>query len=235
MKVSIITPLYNQAEYVSETIESALAQTYKDVEIIVVNDASTDNSADVLAKYEGRIKLVHNASNRGLPATRNVAIHWSTGDLILPLDSDDKIDPDYLEKTVPLMTDGVGIVSTYMWFEPVEECRQKGHAWAQAGLPGSPWHIFAPTKEQILNGNSLPVCSLIRRQALMEAGMYNEEFVDGAEDWGLWAGIISKGWQVRVLPEYLFHYRVHSKSMCRSAQMAPFSVRKAQLWAKYGQ
>lgn len=234
MKVSIITPLYNQAEYVAETIESALAQTYKDVEIIVVNDASTDGSLDVANRYADRIKIVSNPVNRGLPATRNVAIAHSTGDLILPLDSDDKIDPDYLEKTVPLMTEGVGIVSTWMWFEPVPEAAAKGHGWSQAGAPGSPWHIFVPTKQQILTGNCLPVCSLIRKTALDEVGGYDETFTGGAEDWGLWAALISKGWRVALLPEYLFHYRVHSKSMCRSSEMVPFHVRKAQLEAKYG-
>lgn len=234
MRVSIITPLYNQSEYVAETIESALAQTYKDVEIIVINDASTDNSLEIVSRYADRVKILNNPVNRGLPATRNIAIANSTGDLILPLDSDDKIDPDYLEKTVPLMTDGVAVVATYMWNEPVAEARDKGHSWCQIGHPGSGWPIYAPTKEQILFGNSIPVCSLIRKEALLEVGGYDETFIYGAEDWGLWCGIVSSGkWQVKVLPEYLFHYRVHSTSMCRNVNMCSIEARREQLRVKY--
>ena len=234
MRVSIITPLYNQEEYIAETIESALAQTYKDVEIIVVNDASTDGSLAVAQKYADRVKIVSNPVNRGLPATRNIAISHATGDLILPLDSDDKIDPQYLEKTVALMTDGVGVVATWMWVEPVADMLSKGHSRAALGAPGSGWPIYAPTKQQILHGNSIPVCSLIRRKALEETGGYDETFYDGAEDWGLWCGIVSLGtWSIRVLPEYLFHYRVHAKSMCRSVNMCSITARREQLRKKY--
>lgn len=234
MKVSIIIPLYNQEEYVAETIESALAQTYKSFEVIVVNDASTDGSLKIAEQYADRVRIVYNSVNLGLPATRNVAVRHSTGDLILPLDSDDKIDPQYLEKTVPLMAEGVGVVGTWMWVEPVEAARAQGHSWHQTGAVGSGWPIYAPTKEQILFGNSIPVCSLVRKEAFLEAGGYDETFINGAEDWGLWCGIISLGkWQVKILPEYLFHYRVHAKSMCRSANMCSIDARRNQLRAKY--
>ena len=93
--ISIITPLYNQGHFLPETLESALAQTYTDFEIVIVNDASTDNSLEVAmkyaAQYPNKIRVVCNPVNLGLAATRNVGIAHSVGEFILPLDSDDKI------------------------------------------------------------------------------------------------------------------------------------------------
>lgn len=235
MKVSIIIPLYNLMHYVSETLNSAMNQVlgndpYPNTEIIVINDASTDDSWAVVEEYmkrDSRIKGINLTENVGLPAARNIAIAASTGDLILPLDADDKIDSHYLEKTVPKMTDGVGIVTTYMEIF--------GYWPELTGHPGSGYPIFYPTKEQILNGNCLPVCSLIRKQAIADVGGYPEVMKNGSEDWALWAAIICKtNWQVEVVKEYLFHYRTRPGSMSRQATMAPFEESRARIRAMYG-
>lgn len=232
-KVSVIIPLYNQAEFVSETIESILNQTYKNYEIVVVNDASTDNSLEVVSKYAQHIKaIITHPVNRGLPATRNTAIKNSTGELILPLDSDDKIDPTHLEKTTAAMVDGVGLVSTWLHIEPTQEMREQNHWPHHSGHPGSGYPIFPPTREQILNGNCLCVCSMFRRRVWEEVGGYPEEMNRGSEDWAFWAKIVcNTNWKVAVVPEHLFHYRVHPKSMCRSVHMAPFQESLARIRA----
>jgi glycosyltransferase involved in cell wall biosynthesis len=216
--------------FVAETLNSAMNQTYPDVEIIVVNDASTDGSWDVVVEYmkrDARITGINLTENVGLPAARNIGIAKSTGELILPLDADDWVDKQYLEKTVPKMTEGVGIVTAYM---------EAFGMWPHfTGEPGSCYPIFYPSKEQILNGNCLPVCSLIRKQAIIDAGGYPEDFRSGSEDWALWAAIICKtNWRVEVVPEYLFHYRTRPGSMSRQATMAPFEESKARIRAKYG-
>jgi len=217
-KVSIIVPLHNLAEFVPETIESALEQTYKDIEVIVVDDCSTDNSVQVvksMLRHDNRIRLIELIPNVGLPAARNAGIAASSGEFILPLDADDKIDAKYLEKTLPLMTEGVGVVSTWMAIF--------GHRPEMTGHPGSGYPIIRATREQILNGNCMPVCSLIRRQTLDDVGGYPEEMRAGSEDWCLWAFIICQAkWRVQVLPEYLFYYRTRPGSMSRQATMAPF-------------
>lgn len=236
MKVSIITPLYNQAQFIAETIESALSQTYQNTEIIICNDASTDNSLVVASeyrdKYPDKIKIVGHEVNRGLPASRNTAIRASNGDLILPLDSDDRIVPKYLESTVPWMADAtVGLVSTYMRICPTwDMIAHGGHSEQDTGHPGSGYHIHAPNDREILEGNCLPVCSLIRRKTLEEMGLYPEQFVRGSEDWALWAKIVTtRRWKVAIVPQYLFLYRVHKDSMCRSTVMAPFEVSKRMI------
>jgi glycosyltransferase involved in cell wall biosynthesis len=229
MTVSILVPLYNQASFVAETFDSILAQTYIDWEIICVNDASKDNSLEVAAKYadkHSQIRVMSNKVNRGLPATRNIALGHSVGDLILPLDSDDWIEPDYLEKTVARMMDGVGVVSTWIHIF--------GLGRESTGAPGSSYPIFVPTLEQITSGNTLAVCSLIRRETLLEVGGWPEDFTRGSEDWALWCSIVALNkWKIDVIPEYLFHYRVHKNSMCRSKTMAPFSETLARIQSIY--
>jgi glycosyltransferase involved in cell wall biosynthesis len=151
VKVSVLVPLYNQGKFVTETLESIFAQTYKDFEVVCVDDASTDDSLAVVTKFADRVRVFSNPTNRGLPATRNIALGHSVGDLILPLDSDDWIEPDYLEKTVARMTDGVGVVSTWIHIF--------GLGRESTGAPGSSYPIFVPTLEQITSGNTLAVCS----------------------------------------------------------------------------
>ncbi len=235
MSVSIIVPLFNLQEFVGETITSALNQTRPDVEVIVVNDASTDNSWSVVEEYmrkDSRVRGINLPVNRGLPAVRNIAIDLATYDYFLPLDADDWIDRTYVEKTLAKMTDGVGVVSTYM-----EVFGQWPH---MAGAPGSPYPIFYPTKEQILKGNCLPVCSLVRKQTALDVGCYPEVMTKGSEDWAMWAGIICKtNWRVEVVPEHLFHYRTRAASMSRggggpmTSTMAPFEVAQAKIRELY--
>ena len=226
MKVSILIPLYNQGKFVTETLESIFAQTYKDFEVVCVDDASTDDSLAVVTKFADRVRVFSNPTNRGLPATRNIALGHSVGDLILPLDSDDWIEPDYLEKTVARMMDGVGVVSTWIHIF--------GLGRESTGAPGSSYPIFVPTLEQITSGNTLAVCSLIRRETLLEVGGWPEDFTRGSEDWALWCSIVALNkWKIDVIPEYLFHYRVHKNSMCRSKTMAPFSETLARIQSIY--
>ena len=91
-KVSIIIPCYNQGMYVAEAIQSALDQTYNDIEIVCVNDASTDNSREVIRKFadeHNNIIFIDNPENIGVIASRNKAIDACSGEYILPLDADD--------------------------------------------------------------------------------------------------------------------------------------------------
>ena len=224
MKVSIIIPSYNQKKYVGEAVQSALDQSYPDKEIIIVDDCSTDGSYPFCQRYYGNANLIRHDRNQGLVATRNTALAAATGDLILPLDADDRLVPDYLEKTVPRMVEGVGVVSTWMIMVVSPEMYDAGHRDQFVGAPGSGWHIHTPTKEQILQDNCLPTCSLIRKETLTDIGGWPKQFLRGSEDWALWAKITTRGkWKIDVLPEYLFLYRVHKDSMSRSGadKMAP--------------
>jgi glycosyltransferase involved in cell wall biosynthesis len=99
MKVSIIIPIYNVEQYLRQCLDSAINQTYKNLEIICVDDCGSDNSVEIAQEY-AQIKIIKHAKNRGLSAARNTGFAAATGEYIYFLDSDDWIDLDYIEKMV---------------------------------------------------------------------------------------------------------------------------------------
>lgn len=103
MKISIITASYNYENYIKETVQSVLSQTYNDWEMIIVDDCSTDNSIDVIKSYnDDRIKLFVNEKNLGLKETLKRGIKEASSDWIVFLESDDVLAPDYLAKKVEI-------------------------------------------------------------------------------------------------------------------------------------
>lgn len=235
-QTNIVIPLYNQEAYIAECLRSVFAQTYTNFDVTVVNDGSTDYSEAVVREFiddwnvtertkngetenwnfGGRFKLL-SQSNAGVSKARNAGIAAGCGEFILPLDADDYLDPQYLEKTVPQMAHtAVGLVATDMRY---------------FGLLHS---LIAPTGltlEQEKTSNGLPVTTLIRRSAFEQTKGYSTLFIDiggskkapGYEDWEMWLSILEKGWKVAVVNEPLFHYRTKPVSMvtqCRDHHAA---------------
>ena len=102
MLVSVIVPVYNVSPYLREAIDSVINQTYKELEIIIVDDGSTDGSGAICEEYassDSRIKLIHQ-SNRGLSGARNTGLECATGDFVAFVDSDDSISPVFIETLV---------------------------------------------------------------------------------------------------------------------------------------
>ena len=102
MLVSVIIPVYNSAKYLCETLDSVLASGYRNIEVICVNDGSTDDSLSLLNSYverDSRVK-VYSQTNAGACVARNYAISHASGELILPIDSDDRISPTYISNAV---------------------------------------------------------------------------------------------------------------------------------------
>ena len=102
MLVSILIPLYNSEKHISETIKSALNQTYKNIEVIIVDDGSTDNSYTIAKRFNSNMVKVYQQKNRGACAARNLAFKNSTGDYIQYLDADDVLSPDKIEKQIKI-------------------------------------------------------------------------------------------------------------------------------------
>jgi cellulose synthase/poly-beta-1,6-N-acetylglucosamine synthase-like glycosyltransferase len=203
-QVTIVIPVYNYGRYVAQAIDSALAQTYRNVDIIVINDGSTDKTADVLKHYEGNgcMRIIHQ-ENAGVGRTRNRGAAMTDAEFLLFLDADDWIKPSYLERTVPHMADQrVGIVST----------DYENFGAGNSGLV----RTSSRTLEQQKHGNNIPITSLIRKKVFDEAGGYTTAFTDAFhnnhqlafEDWNLWIDILKRGWLCRGVNEPLFQYRM---------------------------
>lgn len=202
--VSVIIPCYNLGRYVEEAIDSVLAQTFRDVEIVVVNDGSTDpHTNQVLAGLRRPRTTVLETENRGLPAARNHAIAHAGGRYICALDADDRLHPEFLAKTVAVLERDptVAFASTWIQCFGTEEW-----IWRQE-------RCDFPT---LLAECVVLTASPVRRQALEAVGGYDSErYLYGSEDWDLWISLVERGFRGAIVPEVLFYYRQREGSMRR--------------------
>ena len=198
MTASILIPVYNQADTLEETLKSALAQTVP-CEIIVVNDGSTDNTRFILDEYADKVKVV-TQTNRGLPSARNTGIMNATGDYVLPLDSDDVLEPNCVERLLQVAKDtGADVVApSFRTFGLQEQ-----NVMLQ----------MRPTLDDFRQGNKVGYCALVRRSALLDVGGYSPRMVWGFEDYALWVNLLSRGKTLVTVPEYLWRYRTKEHSM----------------------
>lgn len=199
--VSVIIPCYNQGRYVDEAVDSVLAQTYRDFEIIVVNDGSTDPyTRDKLGGYNKPFTRVIHTPNQGLPTARNNGILNALGNYILPLDADDKIGTTYLSEAVAVLENRpeVGIVYCITKFFG----QKKGY-----------WRLPDYSLEAILLENMIPCSALFRKADWEKVGGYNPNMNRGNEDWDLWLSLIELGREVYRIPKPLFYYRFNARSM----------------------
>lgn len=200
MLVSAIIPVRNMAQTLGRAIASVQAQTYPVFEIVVADDLSNDGSASVAADYGLGVLRNPGAEPWGICGGRNAAFECSKGDLILPLDADDWIEPTYVEKTIQKMTDRVAIVSTEMIYHSEDE--RNGLV-----LPADPQTYASELKQ-----NNITVTSLVRRKAIEQAGPWDHD-LRGWEDWDMWLRILLLGWTHDVVREPLFHYRLNNSGM----------------------
>ena len=208
--VSVIVPCYNQGAVLAEAIDSALAQTYTHREVIVVNDGSTDGTAEVAAGYGERIRLITQA-NRGLSAARNTAIAHARGALIGLLDADDRWLPDKLDVQVPWFADQeVGIVhGGYRKFPP--SLPGAGEKRKQPGVRTGFHEILA------FNVIGAPVSAMFRRTAFEHVRGFDET-LRGIEDWDLWIRMAATS-AVVASPGVTAEYRLSLDSLSRQYEL----------------
>lgn len=221
--VSIITPCYNDGEYIEETIKSIRAQTYTNWEMIIIDDGSDDaNTLEVLEKiqHEKDIRLLRTQRLRPAGA-RNVGISVANGEYILPVDADDLIEPTYLERAVEIM----------------EANPQLGIVYCHADLFGEkngPWELPDYTLDAMLLDNVIFVTALFRRSDWELIGGFRTSMKHGMEDYDFWLSILELGKEAYQLPETLFHYRIKVSSRTTQFQQNAETV-KATYRAIYSQ
>lgn len=205
-RVSVIIPCFNQGQFVDEAVDSVLAQTYKDFEIIIVNDGSTDDETNhILAHYARNQTRVITTSNQGLSSARNNGIREAKGEYILPLDADDRIGPTYLEQAVRLLDANPELGIVYC----------KGQYF---GDRNSEWLLPDYSLEEMLLNNVIFCTAFFRKMDWEEVGGFDPAMIYGWEDYDFWLSLIERGRQVRRVPDILFYYRIRSDSMLRSRE-----------------
>ena len=213
-RVSVVIPAYNAAAFVRETIDSALAQTYRDLEIVVVNDGSTDDTPAILDGYGDRIRA-HHQPNAGLSAARNIGARLATGDWIAFLDADDLWLPKKIEMQIAAAGNACWSYTNRFNFGARGAVPERQSDVTQ--MDGG--DVFVPL---LMRGNFITVSSVMIDRALFEAsgGFYHQK--GGCEDWDLWLRISALGHPISYVAEPLVRYRFTATSMSANHRaMAP--------------
>jgi glycosyltransferase involved in cell wall biosynthesis len=225
-RISVIIPCYNQGRFLGEALDSVVGQTYASVEAIVVDDGSTDNTAEVAARYRDRVRYVRK-ENAGLPAARNTGILAAEGEFVLFLDSDDFLRLNLLERYMEAICVYPTTAVFYGSHEDVDvEGRVIRRHTAQP-LEADPFHT-------LLTGNRFPPNALlVRRTAFANAGLFDVA-LRSCEDWDMWIRLAASGCRFEAVPDAVAAYRNYPGSMSRNADRMWLTglavLRKHQDW-----
>ena len=176
--ISIIVPCYNQAQYLDESLQSVLNQTYQNWECIIVNDGSPDNTEEIALQWtnkDPRFRYLHQ-ENSGVSAARNNGINNSKGEWILPLDGDDRIDENYLR------------LASYKFSEIPHIIYCKGKKF---GITTGNLYQTDFEGANILIENSIFCSAFFQKKLWEKVGGYDENMINGYEDWEFWIRLYS--------------------------------------------
>jgi glycosyltransferase involved in cell wall biosynthesis len=209
--VSVVIPYYRLERYVWETIASAAAQTHPAVEIVIVNDGSLRDEDEVVyglaEEFEARIVT---QVNSGLGAARNFGISQSRGQYVLPLDADDTIAPEFIERCVNALERDPSLAYVTSWVEYMDE----GGSTVSDDLGG--YMPLGNWSHLIQRNNVAGTCSAVLRRRLFQTGFAYSADLTSYEDWLLYLELHRAGYFGAVIPERLISYRVRDESMMRT-------------------
>lgn len=204
--VSIIVPCYNQAEYIAETLESIVQQTYQNWECIIVNDGSPDNTDEVVSQWikkDNRFQYLKK-TNSGVCDTRNKGIEKAKGKYILPLDADDKIAPQYISDAIDEFERDKSIKLIY--------CNKILFGVVNSQKPCPPYSF-----EKMLSENLIHHAAIFKKSDFDQTNGYNLNMHDGLEDWDFWLTLLNSQDKVIKLDGFYYFYRI--KSISRSTEI----------------
>lgn len=203
--VSVIIPVYNGEQYLEQAVDSVLAQSYKNIEIICVNDGSADRTEKLVKTKYSQIKYIKHETNLGLSAAMNTGLKEAKGDWLSELDCDDILEKDYVSLCV---ADGAGFKGADIVGSWQKEFGERGET-----------HYFHPNPvyEDFLNGNKINCSSMYKRRVyevmLKEYGFMYDERLAAYMDWQLWIRATKAGFTVATIPLALFYYRIRQGSL----------------------
>lgn len=203
--LSVVIPYYNMGRYIMDCVGSVKSSTWPDIEILIINDGSTDEQSIALLEQLAQTKgvKVFNKPNEGLADTRNYGAQKATGDWLAFLDADDKVMPDYYKKAIRVLKqyDNVFFAGSFVQY---------------FGDTDRKWATYNPQPPYALVHNPINSSGLVyKKAAFLEAGLNDKKVDYGLEDYESLVHLLSKGYNGIVFPEFLFHYRVRNDSMFR--------------------
>lgn len=207
--VSIITPAYNAGATIGDTIESVLSQTFSDFEMIIVDDGSTDNTAQLINNIKDERIVYIFQSNKDRAEARNHGIGIARGDYIALLDSDDLWMQDKLEKQVPLLDENpeIGLVYSDLYYF----AHQTGEDLLQFSKKVKLQKGTVPVRLIIERNFIQSPTPIIRRDVFEEVGLFDTNLIP-VEDWDMWIRIVAK-FPIDFIDEPLARYRVHENTI----------------------
>ncbi len=189
-------PCFNDGAYIEEAIESVNKQTYEDIEIIVIDDGSDDpGTVETIQKLSSENIRILRTNHVGPAAARNYGISKASGKYILPLDADDTIESDYIEKACSIIANDEKIGAVY----------------CEADLFGERsgrWDLPNYSEDILLLDNIVFITALFRKRDWEIIGGYNENMAMGMEDYDFWISMLELGKKIVQIHEILFHYRI---------------------------
>ena len=209
--MSICIPAYNAERFIGETLESALAQDYQNIEFIVSDDASSDATPKIVAAYESKgIRLIRQEKNLGMTRNMNAVIRASQGKYIVKLDADDTLEPHYVSTIVPVMEAHPRVAFAHCACRLIDKDskflgyeRSIHGSFIRTGLEEWPRYLFGPRAIHIIT---------LRREHFEQVGGYHESF--HSQDWKLERDLLKVG-DVYYHDQILAHYRCHSVGKSR--------------------
>jgi cellulose synthase/poly-beta-1,6-N-acetylglucosamine synthase-like glycosyltransferase len=219
-RVSVVTALHNHADHVRGALDSVARGRYRNFELVVVDDGSTDKGAQVVRDWmldhdSIPALLLSHPVNRGLPASRNTAISFARGELVLVLDSDNELYPHALERLVAALDADPGAAFAYGILETFDEQGPRG----LIGFLG--WD-----PDRLREHNYIDALALIRRSVLREVDGFTTDLrLYGWEDYDLWCKLAARGMRAAHVREIVARYRVSAGSMI---SLTNLSLERAQ-------
>jgi glycosyltransferase involved in cell wall biosynthesis len=218
--VTVVIPVYNRERYVGEAVASVLEQSFREFELLVIDDASTDRTSEIVRSFrDPRLRLVRNERNQGIPGTRNEGIRLARGTYLAFLDSDDRARPERLMRQVAFLSrnsDHVGVGSWIRWIDSEGRLRR--------GVKRKPLSHEQIAAERLFRSGLENTTSMTRTEVLRKFG-HDESYTLGS-DFAMWARIAAEH-RLANIPEVLVYKRTHPDRTSRLK-----ASRKQQLRSK---
>lgn len=200
-RITAYTPAYNVSEYLARTIEGLISQTHPFDEILVIDDGSRDNSAEIASRYP-RVTLIKHPFNKGLAAARNTALSVARNELVASVDADVVADPNWISTLLPHMADPKVAGAGGFLAEGVQKTLADRWRRARMAQEWGPNYIRNP---RFLYGSN----NILRKSAVLEAGGYNESLRLCGEDPDLAKRLYARGWDLIYDPAALAKHMRH--------------------------